>query len=508
MSRGRKKTKSRQSVRRDLTPAPGGPQECDCPECSGTEFDPGVFINELIASATVHLDVEDPLEAELFGASFAAAGEVSADGFTEALSGGIVPALALVSSTESLGVLLAIDAVLDGVGAGDAARHLLTAGVTAPAWAGELKEPVTAGPVRRYSDGIGEASILQCSFERAGRTHGFLIHVDHLDCAAAADIALVPGEMLDGIEKMVVADARRSGVRLTAEDLDPAELRWQAERALSARLDHDRDEGAADLGDDDDEGPGYHSLAVLLRARLRVLPEPSRPPATHGDDAGKAALEQLAQLSAQARSIQAGGRLRRPLAPKLPAKRKKSDGPAPILQIKVSLRGAKPPIWRRLELPGDTSLADLHHILQTTFGWQDGHMHVFETPYGEFGVADRELEHRAEKPVTLEQVAPATGDKVRYLYDFGDNWEHEIVVEKILDRTAGAYPRCTGGRRAAPPDDCGGIWGYTELVEILTDPTHPEHADRLEWLGLRSAADFDPSHFDAAAVTTALTSRG
>jgi len=190
---------------------------------------------------------------------------------------------------------------------------------------------------------------------------------------------------------------------------------------------------------------------------------------------------------------------------KLPAKRKKAAGPAPIYQAKVGLRGAKPPIWRRLLVPADVSLARLHDVIQTAFGWEDSHMHMFETPYGEFGRADRELGHRAETPVTLEQVAAQAADKIRYTYDFGDDWVHEIVVEKILDRDPALdYPCCTGGRRAAPPDDCGGIWGYDELVEVLADPDHPEHKERLEWLGLDDASQLDPAAFDQDVVNRAL----
>ena len=122
-----------------------------------------------------------------------------------------------------------------------------------------------------------------------------------------------------------------------------------------------------------------------------------------------------------------------------------------------------------------------------------------------FGRADRELGHRAETPVTLEQVAAQAADKIRYTYDFGDDWVHEIVVEKILDRDPVLdYPCCTGGRRAAPPDDCGGIWGYDELVEVLADPDHPEHKERLEWLGLDDASQFDPAAFDLDEVNRAL----
>jgi hypothetical protein len=192
--------------------------------------------------------------------------------------------------------------------------------------------------------------------------------------------------------------------------------------------------------------------------------------------------------------------------PALPAKRKKSDRSAPIYQIKVGLRGAEPPIWRRLEVPADISLARLHTVIQIAFGWDDSHLHAFETPYGRFGTPDADLGQRSEGSVTLEQVAPAAKSKLHYTYDFGDDWEHDILVEKVLDREGTAvYPRCTGGRRAAPPDDCGGIYGYAELVEVLNDPEDEEHDDRLEWLGLDTAAEFDPDRFDAEGVTRALS---
>jgi hypothetical protein len=144
-------------------------------------------------------------------------------------------------------------------------------------------------------------------------------------------------------------------------------------------------------------------------------------------------------------------------------------------------------------------------VIQIAFGWDDTHLHVFDTPYGQFGTRDAELGHRAEAPVTLEQVAPAVASRFTYTYDFGDDWQHDIVVEAVLDRDVAArYPRCTAGRRAAPPEDCGGIWGYQELVDILANPASPEHRDRLYWMGLDDAADFDPSQFDADRVNRAL----
>ena len=109
-------------------------------------------------------------------------------------------------------------------------------------------------------------------------------------------------------------------------------------------------------------------------------------------------------------------------------------------------------------------------------------MHVFETAYGDFGRADRELGHRADGSVTLEQVAPGVKDKVRYTYDLGDDWVHDIVVEKLLDPDpAMAHPRCTGGKRAAPPDDCGGIWVTRSWWRCW--PTRRTRSTRSGWSG-------------------------
>lgn len=172
----------------------------------------------------------------------------------------------------------------------------------------------------------------------------------------------------------------------------------------------------------------------------------------------------------------------------------------------MTLRNTKPPVWRRLEMPADITLARLHTVIQVAFGWDDSHLHVFETPVGEFGAADSELGHRADGSVTLEQVAPGPRDKITYTYDFGDDWRHDILVETVLDPdNAVSYPRCTGGRRAGPPEDCGGVWGYANLIDVLADPTHPEHEDRLDWLGLDDASGFNPAAFDAASVTKTLS---
>jgi hypothetical protein len=127
--------------------------------------------------------------------------------------------------------------------------------------------------------------MLQVTFDRSGDSHGFFLQIDHTDCDAAADIILFPGEMLDEVSEMLVANGRDAGVPLTVEEVDPAEFRRLAERALDARAVHDDEEDDLGIDDvsDDEDGPGYHTLAALLRARLRTLPEPSRPPAPHGN---------------------------------------------------------------------------------------------------------------------------------------------------------------------------------------------------------------------------------
>lgn len=173
--------------------------------------------------------------------------------------------------------------------------------------------------------------------------------------------------------------------------------------------------------------------------------------------------------------------------------------------VKITLLGAKPPIWRRLQVPSRIDLLRLHYVVQDAFGWENCHMWVFETTTGSYGMPDRELGHRNAAGVRLDQIAARPGARLRYTYDFGDDWEHDLLVEDVTTAEPGiAYPRCLSGRRACPPEDCGGMWGYTDLLEILADPTHEEHHERLEWLGLDTAADFDPAHFDPTETNEAL----
>lgn len=158
-------------------------------------------------------------------------------------------------------------------------------------------------------------------------------------------------------------------------------------------------------------------------------------------------------------------------------------------------------------MPSGLTLHRLHHLIQDAFGWQDYHLWVFETDRGNYGVADQELGHRSAASTKFTDVAGRVGDRIRYTYDFGDGWDHEILVEDVLAAEPGVkYPRVVAGRRAGPPEDCGGIWGYQDLCEILANPEHEEHRSRLEWLGLGSTDDFDPAAFDLDAVNKALSS--
>ncbi len=496
----------------------GRPDECDCPACSGGSFDPQQLIDELIAAAADVVELDDPLEAEVMGAAFVSIGASAGEAFEEALVGGFIPAFEARATTEALAMLLAVAAVAEGRAgkeASAAADRLVEAGVSRPGWAAELAEPVTASDCCRLVDSQDTMSVLACSFHRVGRSHAIVLAADHTDCGAADHILVVDADQLPEALEMLRDSGHRSGLEITTETLDGAEFRWQVEKALDARAAHDSARPVDEPNDTppDKDGPGYPALALLVRARMNALPVPSKPAPPHEGEVGwpgPAALRMLAQFAGTGVGSSGAGRTaaaRKRTAPAaLPAKRRKSDRPAPVYQLKIGLRGTKPPIWRRLEVPADISLARLHTVIQVAFGWDDSHMHAFETPFGRFGVASAELGHRAEAPVTVEQVAPAAKSRLGYTYDFGDDWEHDIVVEKVLDRTdTVVYPRCTGGRRAAPPDDCGGIWGYDELVEILSDPDHPEHEERLEWLGLDDAAGFDPDRFDPDAVTRALS---
>jgi len=235
-----------------------------------------------------------------------------------------------------------------------------------------------------------------------------------------------------------------------------------------------------------------------------------------------------------------------------------------IYQIRVTLNGSKPPIWRKLAVPSDIVLSELHEVIQIAMGWTNSHMHQFilrgkklrprrrilpevpgtvekkviDLPGGRkghlistkprddnavplptgpampwFDTGDRyyvtkltplgdptEMEGEDEDAVTLAEVCPKVKSKLIYEYDFGDGWEHTIEVQKIVEPKPGVeYPLCLGGRKACPPEDCGGIWGYYNLLDVVADPKREDHEEMAEWLG-----EFDPDAFDPEEVNAIL----
>jgi hypothetical protein len=178
---------------------------------------------------------------------------------------------------------------------------------------------------------------------------------------------------------------------------------------------------------------------------------------------------------------------------------------ASVHQLKITLDNIDPPIWRRVLVPSDLTLGQLHGVIQIAMGWEEAHMHQFEVGrklYGERRVLDM-LDMDDEDAVELRQVAPKKGSKLQYEYDMGDGWRHTLLVEAVTPADPKVKtPTCLEGVRACPPEDCGGVWGYVDLLDTLADPTSPEYEDMMDWIG-----PIDPEAFDLKAVNKQLTQR-
>ncbi|MBX7268266.1 plasmid pRiA4b ORF-3 family protein [Micromonospora sp. Llam7] len=176
--------------------------------------------------------------------------------------------------------------------------------------------------------------------------------------------------------------------------------------------------------------------------------------------------------------------------------------PRQIFELRISLSGVRPAIWRRVLVPGGYTLDRVHRVVQHAMGWRDCHLHSFEIDGVQYGEPDPdgELALHDELEVRLDAVV-GKGSRFHYLYDFGDWWEHDLLVEDA--RTAEVderCPSCLDGERACPPEDVGGPQGYRMLLAALADPDHPEHRSMRGWVG----ADFDPAAFDASRADTLL----
>jgi hypothetical protein len=186
-----------------------------------------------------------------------------------------------------------------------------------------------------------------------------------------------------------------------------------------------------------------------------------------------------------------------------------AQGPAPLYRLKIVLTGTRPPIWRRLQVPDNANLGWLHAVIQVAMGWTNSHMHHFLTPEARYSSlhADAEMDlgaepDRDEGEATLAEIAPRQRTQFAYEYDFGDSWWHLVTVEKILppDPAFAGRALCVGGARACPPEDCGGVSGYADLLETIQDPEHEEHESMMEWLG----GPLDPEAFDRDKVNRYL----
>ncbi|HEX7747046.1 MAG TPA: plasmid pRiA4b ORF-3 family protein [Micromonosporaceae bacterium] len=174
--------------------------------------------------------------------------------------------------------------------------------------------------------------------------------------------------------------------------------------------------------------------------------------------------------------------------------------PRQIYQLKVTLCDVMPHVWRRVLVPGGYTLDRVHRVIQTVMGWHDVHLHSFEIDGQQYGQPDPdgELALRDELDHRLDAVVHK-GARLVYTYDFGDWWEHEVVVEDVFGADPDErYPQCVGGERSCPPEDVGGAYGYRAFLAALADPAHPEHLAMLSWVG----GGFDPASFDPGRATT------
>ena len=409
----------------------------------------------------------DPLSAELTGLDFLNMMRQAAPDPDD-----VPPMLVtLIARAEERGgdATLAMLRVLAAIGpgsvrleAGQAAVRLTATGLKDRPWVKGLGTP-EVGSCFGYADETGSQEAIAITFRYGKREHGLAVLIDHelgggiKDCWPTED----PAEIRTDYQLA----ARRYG--LTFHDYPPAQARAILQRALDRPVCATQPDQVEDVG----------SYIELVRQRVALLP--------------------------------AEGTVAASAAPAARKTRQSTSTGRTVHRVKVTLRGSKPPIWRRLEVPSGITLHKLHHVIQAAIGWQDYHLWVFETPSGDYGLPDPELGHRSAASKKLESIARQRGDRLRYTYDFGDGWDHDIVVEEVVTAEPGvSYPRCVTGRRAGPPEDCGGVWGYQDLIDVLANPAHKEHAERVEWLGLASAAEFDPARFDLDNVNNALSDLG
>ena len=175
-----------------------------------------------------------------------------------------------------------------------------------------------------------------------------------------------------------------------------------------------------------------------------------------------------------------------------------------VISLKVTLRGTRPPIWRRLEVPSQISLELLHDAIQAAMGWDGFHLYAFKTSGRRYGDPTMVDDVANDRRLTLAGVIKSGVRRFFYTYDFGDDWEHEIVIERKKAAIDGLrYPTCVAGKMNCPPEDCGGVWGYQELLAALADPSSTKNEELLQWM----EREFDPKKFSIDIVNARIGAR-
>ncbi len=176
-----------------------------------------------------------------------------------------------------------------------------------------------------------------------------------------------------------------------------------------------------------------------------------------------------------------------------------------ILKLRITIPDIEPEIWREIVVENNITFKKLHEIIQLSFGWTNSHLYNFDVNGILFSMPDKEFENNdLDVKNKINEFLIEKGQKAFYTYDFGDNWEHEIKIVDILKKEKGIrYPKCLDGKRNGPPEDCGGIPGYEDVIDALTGKDKSEYEDRLEWLG-----DYDPEKFDIDEINKAILNPG
>jgi hypothetical protein len=476
-----------------------------------------VVVDQLLNAANEMRTIGDVLGMEQLASTFIwlhASGTRSQEA---ALVTDLIPEMESRANTPALVALLALAAILDGPGgraATAAVQRLRERDVPAPDWTNGLNAPLEVSDCQLFTEPGSGRAVLSAIFRRAWLQHGLLVEVNEYDGGVDSMFVLESVAMANPVEAL---RSRGRAIRLepSARPLSPAEFRDCVEDALEARLEQERadfDEDFPASFDDPSYDPNLFELVTLVKARMRGLPMSAAAQARQ--EALHSALRAIDRMAAsrQRKPIsraEPSTRLEpttRPAVRPLEPTRRPAGNPAPVYQIKAGLLGSNPPIWRRLEVRGDARLFDLHAILQIAFGWENRHLYLFATPYGGFGRPEPDDgDEFDDAAVTLEQVVAGAGEQFTYSYDFGDEWQHDLMVERVLTADAAlSYPRCTGGDRAAPPEDCGGIDGYQNLTDAIDNRRHPHYRRLLEWSQHNHGKTLEPKDFDVDDVNAQL----